>query len=152
MCVCSAGLASRNTADPHPLNMAADAWHTHPQPGAGCGEQLTCGSSSIWRSARFWVEVSSGGPDWLEVKTRRADHWYRSVDSSRQGPSWQSVRRRQPAGLWSQPSHGHPEPQLRGHSCQIPAGQEIEGSASWEQNQVSTITSSTVFFFLIYCT
>lgn len=37
LCVQTAGLASRNAADPHPFHVAADARHGPPQYRAGCG-------------------------------------------------------------------------------------------------------------------
>ena len=57
-CVCTAGLASRHTADPHPFHMAADARHGHPQPRAGRGARLTHGSPRPRQSAGFRLEVS----------------------------------------------------------------------------------------------
>lgn len=59
MCVCShaAGMACRHPADPHPLHMAADAGHFHPQPRTGGGPRLACGGAVIRRPAGLRVEV-----------------------------------------------------------------------------------------------
>lgn len=58
VCVWTAGLASRHTADPHPFHVAADARHGHPQPRPGRGARLAHGSPRPRQSAGFRLEVS----------------------------------------------------------------------------------------------
>lgn len=58
MCVPTAGLASRHAANPYPFHVAADAWHGHPQPWAGCSARLPHGGPCVWQPAGVWLEVS----------------------------------------------------------------------------------------------
>lgn len=59
LCVHTAGLACRHTADPHPFHMAADAKHGPPPPRAGSGARVTHGSPDTRRPTSVWLEVSS---------------------------------------------------------------------------------------------